>query len=108
MYASTDRGPVLVAAIYLMNRSGEPGRAVGGCLTRWHVHDDLCSANPAKGLITGLRPEGGACPRGQVPWAAPPMLHTWLIDVPGGPFAAHGLASEVFRQLRETPRPSSR
>jgi hypothetical protein len=108
VYASTDRGPVLVAAIYLMNRSGEPGRAVGGCLTRWHVHDNLCSANPAKGLITGLRPEGGACPRGQVPWAAPPMLHTWLIDVPGGPFAAHGQVGAVFRQLQAAPRPSSR
>jgi hypothetical protein len=29
MYAHTDRGPVLVAAVWLMNRPGEPGRAVG-------------------------------------------------------------------------------
>jgi hypothetical protein len=107
VYANTDRGPVLVAAIYLMNRAGEPGRAVGGCLTAWHVHDNLCSTNPAKGLITGLRPQGGACPRGQLPWAAPPMLHTWLIDVPGGPFAAHGGVGAVFGQLRASPRPSS-
>jgi hypothetical protein len=107
VYANTARGPVLVAAVYLMKRAGEPGRAVGGCLTAWHAHDNLCSTNPAKGLITGLRPDGGACPRGQVPWAAPPMLHTWVIDVPGGPFAAHGGVGAVFRQLRASPRPSS-
>jgi hypothetical protein len=33
MYAHTDRGPVLVAAVYMMNRPGEAGIAVGGCLT---------------------------------------------------------------------------
>jgi hypothetical protein len=36
------------------------------------------------------------------------MLHTWLIDVPGGPFAAHGQVGAVFRQLQAAPRPSSR
>jgi hypothetical protein len=107
LYANTARGPVLVAAAYLMNRAGEPGRAVGGCLTRWHVHENLCSSDPDGGMITGSRVRGGLCPRGQAPWAAPPMLHTWVIDVPGGPFAAHGRASEVFRQLRTTPRPSA-
>jgi hypothetical protein len=105
LYAYTDRGPVVVAAVYLMNRSDEPGRAVGGCLTAWHGHDNLCSSDPASGMITGVRSTGGRCPRGQVPWASPPMLHTWVIDVPGGPFARHGRASAVFRQLQATPRP---
>jgi len=107
LYAYTDRGPVLVAAVYLMNRTGEPGRTIGGCLTQWHTHDNLCSTNPAKGMITGLHTPGGPCPPGQVPWAAPAMLHTWVIDVPGGPFAQHFSVSPVFRQLRATPRPSS-
>jgi hypothetical protein len=104
LYAHAARGPVVVAAVYLMNRAGEPGRAVGGCLTAWHVHDNLCSSDPGSGMITGVRARGGECPPGQVPWAAPPMLHTWVIDVPGGPFAGHGLASAVFRQLRASPR----
>jgi hypothetical protein len=104
LYAYAARGPVVVAAVYLMNRAGEPGRAVGGCLTAWHVHDNLCSSDPGSGMITGVRARGGECPPGQVPWAAPPMLHTWVIDVPGGPFAGHGLASAVFRQLRASPR----
>ena len=105
LYAFTARGPVVVAAVYLMNRASEPGRAVGGCLTRWHMHDDLCSSDPAKGMITGRRRPGGRCPSGQVPWAAPRMLHTWVIDIPG-PFARHHAASAVFRQLHTNPRPS--
>jgi hypothetical protein len=107
LYAFTPRGPVVVAAVYLTNRAGEPGKAVGGCLTQWHVHHNLCSSDPARGMITGLRTRDGACPRGQVPWAASPMLHTWVIDVPGGPFAAHLDASAVFRRLHTTPRPAS-
>jgi hypothetical protein len=104
LYAFTDRGPVVVAAVYLMNRPDEPGRAVGGCLTRWHGHGNLCSSDPAHGLITGVLDESGRCPPGQVPWAVPPMLHTWVIDIPG-PFARHAGISTVFRQLHATPRP---
>jgi hypothetical protein len=107
LYAHTTRGPVVVAALYLMDRAGEPGKAVGGCLTAWHAHRNLCSSDPGNGVIDGVRNRDSACPRGQVPWAATSMLHAWVIDVPGGPFAAHGRASAVFRQLRATPRPSS-
>jgi hypothetical protein len=105
LYAHTDRGPVLVAAVYMMNRAGEPGREVGGCLTRWHVHHELCSSDPAKGLISGVRTRGGSCPPGQVSWAAPPFLHVWTIDFPGGPFAPHVAVRDVFGQLHATPRP---
>jgi hypothetical protein len=107
VYANTDRGPVLVAAVYLMNRADEPGLAVAGCLTQWHVHENLCSSDPANGMITGLHGPGRPCPRGQVPWAAPPMLHTWVIAIPGGPFAHHVQSSAVFGQLNATPILSS-
>jgi hypothetical protein len=107
LYAYTGRGPVVVAAVYLMNRAGEPGRAVGGCLTGWHGHDNLCSSDPGRGLITGKRGPDGSCPSGQVPWAAPQMLHTWVINIPGGPFATHGQDGAIFRQLHATPRLSS-
>jgi hypothetical protein len=107
LYAYTTRGPVLVAAVYLMNRADEPGRAVGGCLTPWHAHANHCSSDPAKGLIDGVRRRDGSCPPGQVPWATPPMLHTWVIDLPDGPFVAHVGARAVFDQLQATPRPSS-
>jgi hypothetical protein len=103
LYAHTKRGPVVVAAIYLMNRAGEPESAVGGCLTQWHVHDNLCSNDPDNGTITGVRNRQGQCPLGQVAWAAPPMLHTWVIDIPGGPFVDRFSGGAVFRQLRTTP-----
>ena len=107
MYAYTDRGPVVVAAVYMMNRVGEEGIAVGGCLTHWHSHTNLCSTDPANGIIAGMRRRGGPCPRGQVPWAAPPMLHAWVISVPGGPFAHRVDTGDVFGQLHAIPRPSS-
>jgi len=107
LYAHTTRGPVLVAAVYLMDPADEPGNAVGGCLAKWHAHDDLCSSNPANGLIDGVRRRGGPCPPGQVPSAAPPMLHVWVIDLPDGPFAGHVGARAVFSQLQATPRPSA-
>ena len=107
VYAYTTRGPVLVAAVYLMNRADEPGRAVGGCLTEWHTHNEFCSSDPANGRITGVLNREGGCPPGQVRWPAPPMLHTWVIDLPEGPFATHVGADAVFRQLQAIPRPSA-
>jgi hypothetical protein len=105
LYAHSDHGPVLVAAVYLMSRPGELGREVGGCLTRWHAHDDLCSSDPAKGMISGVRTRSGRCPPGQVAWAGPLFLHVWTIDVPGGPFASHVAVRDVFGQLHAIPRP---
>lgn len=87
--------------MYLMNRAGERGQAVGGCLTAWHTHDNLCSTDPAGGRITGLRGRGGRCPRGQVHYDAPAMLHTWVVEVPGGPFERGVDARAVFRELGE-------
>jgi hypothetical protein len=107
LYAHTTRGPVLVAVVYLMNRAGEPVRAVGGCLTPWHAHADHCSSDPAGGRIDGVRGPGGACPAGQTPWATPAMLHTWMIELPDGPFATHVDTQTVFFQLHASPLPSS-
>ena len=107
LYAHTTRGPALVAAVYLMNRADEAGRAVGGCLTEWHAHNNFCSSDPANGRIDGVLDRDGRCPPGQVRWAAPPMLHTWVIDLSEGPFAAHVGTDAVFRQLQATPRPSA-
>jgi hypothetical protein len=107
LYAHTTRGPVLVAAVYLMNRAGEPVKAVGGCLTPWHAHDEHCSSNPAGGLIDGVRSRDGRCPPGQVPWATPSMLHTWLIDLPDGPFVTHVDGQAIFYPLRASPRLST-
>lgn len=87
IYASTSRGPVLVAAMYLMERLGEPGPQVGGPLTVWHDHDDLCFS--MDGTVVGFhRPPRQTCPPGSVNQRTPEMLHVWLVDNPAGPFAA--------------------
>lgn len=123
MYAHTDRGPVLVAAVWMMRHEGEPGDAVGGCLTGWHAHDNLCSPEhavrrepfdggsgyiPAKGLIIGTRQHDGSCPEGQAPLRAPAMMHTWVVNNVGGPFAGEAKRSAIFRQLNAQPIPSTR
>ena len=105
MYAHTERGPVLIAAVYLMNNPGDEGAQPGGCLTTWHSHDNLCSTDPAAGRITGLHGPGKPCPPGQVVYQAPPMMHTWVIDVPGGPFARDIDTPAVFAELHATQRP---
>ncbi|MCA1691070.1 MAG: hypothetical protein LC733_02310, partial [Actinobacteria bacterium] len=86
MYTLTSRGPVLVGVMYLMNVPGEFGPEVGGCLTRWHVHTNVCLSTatfqPVQEMV-----EGQACPVGTFHFIPPPALHVWLIDVPGGRFA---------------------
>ncbi|HVF74628.1 MAG TPA: hypothetical protein VM938_06230 [Acidimicrobiales bacterium] len=83
IYASTSRGPVLVAAMYVMPEVGQPGPKVGGPLTVWHAHDDLCFTPDA--MVVGFaRPN---CPAGSVNLPTPEMLHVWVVDNPDGPFA---------------------
>jgi hypothetical protein len=103
MFAATNRGPVLVAAVYLADRPGAPGPAVGGCLTRWHTHTNLCFADPGRFQITGLRPPGGSCPPRHVAWDPPAMLHVWRVDVPGGAFARHAAPEAALRGLDAAP-----
>ena len=87
IYASTSRGPVLVAVMYLMERLDEPGPQIGGPLTVWHDHEDLCFS--ADGTVVGFhRPPRRTCPPGSVNQRTPEMLHVWLVDNPAGPFAA--------------------
>jgi hypothetical protein len=78
----------LVGAMFLAPIGGGPD--IGGPLTNWHSHDDLC-AN-----YSGLAPvlPGGDCPQGTLPLQFE-MLHIWLIDHPDGPFAEEPPASII-------------
>ncbi len=86
MYTPTARGPVLVGVMFLMNVPGEFGPEPGGCLTRWHVHGDLCYNGLAE-VVAHLTSEQPVCPPGTVHLIPPPALHVWFVDVPGGRFA---------------------
>lgn len=79
-------GPTLQGAMFLMEEVGAPGPMIGGCLTTWHTHSNLCySGEPSEGgTIIGLSDWG--CPGGTYVRITPAMLHVWIIPRPGGPF----------------------
>jgi hypothetical protein len=66
----------LVAAMFMMN----PGDTLadvpelGGKLTQWHVHDNLCFAGPQ---VAGLTDAEGNCAAGLTKGAETPMIHVW-------------------------------
>ncbi|MBW3614462.1 MAG: hypothetical protein KY439_04020 [Actinobacteria bacterium] len=98
VYANTARGPVLAAAMYVMARPGEPGPEVGGCLTKWHTHTDLCFS-PDTLQVVGFVPPQGTCSNGSVNFVPPDMMHVWVVDVPGGPFAHDVDGAALARSL---------
>jgi hypothetical protein len=62
---------------------------VGGALTQWHVHANLClSDNAQQRVVSGLTSIGGTCPPGSAKLGNTPMLHVWVVPNPCGPFAA--------------------
>jgi hypothetical protein len=62
---------------------------VGGALTQWHVHRNLClTTDPQRRVVAGVTSLDGKCPPGTSKAGDTPMLHVWTIPNPCGPFAA--------------------
>ena len=62
---------------------------VGGALTQWHVHADLClTDSTVQKTLSGLVAINGVCPAGSSKAGDTPMLHVWVVPNPCGPFAA--------------------
>ena len=78
----TDGSWTLVGVLYRMPRPDQPGPRVGGALTAWHAHDNLCTAN---GRVVGTT-TNGRCATGTA-GTTPEMLHVWLVDNPAGVFS---------------------
>jgi hypothetical protein len=93
VYAVAPNGrPVLLGAVFQMPQIGQPGPMIGGPLTAWHAHENVCiSLAPPR--LAGLLSPLGTCPVGSilVPRTAE-MIHVWV--VPGAP--------EPFGDLDET------
>jgi hypothetical protein len=83
IYVHLGRGDLLVGGMYMVPK-GVHGQGVGGSLTPWHAHDDLC-LDPVKGMAISQTADG--CPPGSAVGATGEMMHVWAIDYPGGPFA---------------------
>lgn len=81
----------LVSAMFMM-REGTPLEDVpelGGPLTQWHVHDDLCFSNdPVAPRVVGVTSVGGPCTPPAVKLGTAPMIHVWITPHVCGPFAA--------------------
>jgi hypothetical protein len=84
----------LVAAMYTL----EIGQGfadvpdVGGPLTQWHVHNDLCLADdptdPLRKVVSSLTTVDGTCPPGTTKAGGVPMIHVWIVKNACGPFAS--------------------
>lgn len=81
----------LVAAMYMLGEDATLDTVpdVGGRLTQWHVHDDLCfTDDDAAPVVAGITTPGGSCTPPLVKRARVPMLHVWIVPQECGPFAA--------------------
>jgi len=82
VYLRGRSGLRLVAAMFLMAKPGEQGPAIGRSRAGWHTHTSCWGI---AGL--GIPVPGGPCPPGTSSVQTAEMLHVWLVDVSGGPFA---------------------
>lgn len=93
IYFNGTHGPVLIGAMYIMPKLGMAGPEIGGSLTVWHKHDNLCFDTTTGVIVAFARDsssnsmdKSGTCPAGSSNRSTPEMLHVWLIANPGGPF----------------------
>jgi hypothetical protein len=83
VYAGTPDGPVLLGAVFQMPKAHLPGPAVGGPLTPWHAHEQICIGLLPPSLTGIVSPLGG-CPIASIAVPiTPEMIHVWT--VPGAP-----------------------
>jgi hypothetical protein len=83
-----DGTKTLAAAMYMMppNTHWSDIPDIGGPLTQWHIHDNLCFTADAK--VAGLTNPDGTCTPPLVKVTNAPMIHVWIQKHPCGPFAA--------------------
>ncbi len=83
-----DGTKTLAAAMYMLPPDTKWSEIpdVGGPLTQWHIHDNLCFTPDAK--VAGLTNPDGTCTPPLVKVVNSPMIHVWIMKHPCGPFAA--------------------
>ena len=88
VYAINVKGhaPILLGAMYLMP-DGVNGPQVGGGLTRWHSHLEVCQGGQI--IIAGfnLALRGRCDPSTWKDQYTTQMLHVWVVPYPGGVFS---------------------
>lgn len=98
VYDTTVTPKKLVASMFMMNAGDTLADVpeLGGKLTQWHLHDNLCFAG-AK--VAGLTNAEGKCSPGLTKGAETPMIHVWIEPHPCGPFSAlEGIAGGTIAE----------
>ncbi len=99
VYDTTVTPKKLVAAMFMMDAGDTLADVpeLGGALTQWHVHDNLCFN--AEGKVRGITDGDGNCGGGLVKGQETPMIHVWTESHPCGPFAAlEGIAGGTIAE----------
>lgn len=81
----------LVSAMFMLPTAVGLGDVpdVGGRLTQWHIHDNLCfTTDPDAPRVAGLTRPDGTCPGALQKFPPAAMIHVWITAHPCGPFAA--------------------
>jgi hypothetical protein len=80
----------LEAAMYMMPTGStlDDVPDIGGDMTQFHIHDNLCFSNEEAPRVAGVTESGGECPPGTQRLTPVPMMHVWILPNPCGPFAA--------------------
>jgi hypothetical protein len=86
IYGNSAKGPILLAAMFIAHRIGQAGPDIGGPLTLWHSHSNLCFSTKTN-IIDAFTDAAGNCPAGSISSGTPEMLHVWVVDNPNGPFS---------------------
>jgi hypothetical protein len=87
MYVQLPSGEQRLVGVMFLMPYGQPGPRVGGPLTAWHTHDNLCYSR-ATGQIVALTDAKGNCPRDTAFYGeTPEMMHVWVVDNPNGVFS---------------------
>ena len=76
VYANTQQGPKLLGAMFLGPAPCVPGPDIGGSLTQWHAHDNLCLSSTHQ--VVGQTSASGACTTGTHNVDTYFMLHVWV------------------------------
>lgn len=81
----------LVAAMFMLGSTDtlDDVPELGGALTQWHVHEDLCFTDePGNYKVRGLTKPDGTCTPPLVKPPQGPMIHVWITPHECGPFAS--------------------
>jgi len=91
VYRVKDGKKTLVSAMFMLKPGSDLNTVpdIGGALTQWHIHDNLCfTDDKVAPHVAGLTDGSGNCRAPLVKLPPVPMIHVWIVPEQCGPFSA--------------------